>query len=473
MEVDIVFPHQHGSVQIKVEFVVISEDFGPHGFILGEEWLTMYGFDLIHNGGKYFSIGNIRRKKWMLNKLKSKVDYQAVAWTAKEKVGKQTKEPEQFKKAMEAAEFNPNLSAEKKQKVMDVFSRWPLAFAHGSNDLGCVKKYKMNVTLKVEPPFPAELKKRAYPASPRVRKDLEDHVATLLDMGVLQKVQGTDEESVITPVIVVYGHGKSRMCGDFRALNTYTSNDSYPMPRISESISVLKGATHITVMDVNKGFHQIEMEIKSRKLVRIVTHQGVYEYKRMPFGLKNAPAVFQRMMDSEFYDELREGWMRVYMDDIIIFSNSLTEHLTRLAQVLKKIGNMGITISPKKCKFAFQSLTALGQVVSGLLISIDQNKVAPIMQQQVPRNVKDIQSFLGFASYYRQYIENFAGISKPLYKLLSKDVEFEMTHERELAFENIWKALITAPVLGMPDFEKPFKLYVDASFDGLGAALHQ
>ena len=141
-------------------------------------------------------------------------------------------------------------------------------------------------------------------------------------------------------------------------------------------------------------------------------------------GLKNAPAVFQRMMDSEFYDELREGWLRVYMDDIIIFSNNLENHLQRLGRVLKKIEGMGITISPKKCKFAFQSLTALGHVVSGLLIAIDQNKVAPIMKQPVPQNVKQVQSFLGFASYYRQYIENFAGLSRTLYKLLSNDVEF-------------------------------------------------
>ena len=208
---------------------------------------------------------------------------------------------------MEQAEYNSELTKEEISKVQDVCAKWPLAFAHGTNDLGKVKKFKMQVKLKIEEPYPAELKKKPYPASPRVRKDLEEHVATLVEMGVLKKIAEVDEGSVITPVIVAYHNGKSRMCGDFRALNTYTINDSYPMPRIDHSISVLKGATHITVMDINKGFHQIEMEDGSKKYVRIVMHQGIYKYQRMPFGWKNAPAVFQRMMDTVFYKELREG----------------------------------------------------------------------------------------------------------------------------------------------------------------------
>ena len=199
-------------------------------------------------------------------------------WTAPEERGKCTKEPKEFEEAMAMAEYNPDLTTQEKKDVLEVCSKWPMAFAHSSNDLGRVKKYKMKIVLNIEPPYPAELKKQPYPASPRVRKDLEEHIEILVKMGVIRKVEGTDEKSAITPVIVVYANGKSRMCGDFRALNTYTSNDSYPMPRIEEAISVLKGATHITVMYLNKGFHQIEMEDGSRVLVRIVTHQGVYEY---------------------------------------------------------------------------------------------------------------------------------------------------------------------------------------------------
>ncbi|MBW0575134.1 hypothetical protein O181_114849 [Austropuccinia psidii MF-1] len=130
-------------------------------------------------------------------------------------------------------------------------------------------------------------------------------------------------------------------------------------------------------------------------------------------------------------------------------------------------------ISLKKCHFGFQELKALGHVVSGLSLGIDKNKVAAVLLKPMPWNKKEIQSFLGFAGCYRQYIEDFASIARPLYKLCDKDTVFEMTVDRVKAFESLREALTTAPLLLMPDFKLPFKLYIDASGDGLGAALHQ
>ncbi|MBW0565234.1 hypothetical protein O181_104949 [Austropuccinia psidii MF-1] len=193
----------------------------------------------------------------------------------------------------------------------------------------------------------------------------------------------------------------------------------------------------------------------------------------MPFGIKNAPSHFQRMMNEIFPEELSEGWLIIYIDDIIVCSKTWEEHMYRLSRGLTKIQLVNMKISLKKCHFGFKELKALGHVVSGLSLGIDKNKFAAVLLKPMPQNKKEIQSCLGFAGYYRQHIEDFASIARPLYKLCDKDTVFEMTVDRVKAFESLREALTTAPLLLMPDFKLPFKLYIDASGDGLGAALHQ
>ncbi|MBW0594038.1 hypothetical protein O181_133753 [Austropuccinia psidii MF-1] len=154
---------------------------------------------------------------------------------------------------------------------------------------------------------------------------------------------------------------------------------------------------------------------------------GIYEYTRMPFGIKNAPAHFQRMMDTIFQEEILEGWMVVYIDDIIIYSETWEDHVQYIDRVLSKCTPINLKISLKKCNFGQQELLALGHKVSGLSLAIDQNKVAAVLQKPVPKSIKEMQSFLGFASYYRNHIKNFAHITSSLYKLCSKDLVFEIT----------------------------------------------
>ncbi|MBW0511804.1 hypothetical protein O181_051519 [Austropuccinia psidii MF-1] len=180
------------------------------------------------------------------------------------------------------------------------------------------------------------------------------------------------------------------------------------------------------------------------------------------------------MMDTIFKEEILEGWMVVYIEDIIIYSDTWEDHVQYIDRVLSKFTPMNLKISLKNCDFGQQELLALGHKVSGLTLPIDQNKVAKVLQNPVPRNIKEMQSFLGLASYYRNHIKNFAHITSILYKLCSKDVVFEITKERRDAYERIKYELTNAPVLILPDFELPFKLYIDAACSqGLGAALHQ
>ncbi|MBW0483034.1 hypothetical protein O181_022749 [Austropuccinia psidii MF-1] len=164
-------------------------------------------------------------------------------------------------------------------------------------------------------------------------------------------------------------------------------------------------------MDCMKGFHKNGFEPNFMKLLRIICHMGIYEYTRMPFGIKNAPAHFQRMLDTIFQEEMLEGWMVVYIDDIIIYSETWEDHVQYIDKVLSKCTPINLKISLKKCNFGQHELLALRHKVSCLSLEIDQNKVAAVLQNPVPRNIKEMQSFLGFSSYYRSHIKCFSHIT--------------------------------------------------------------
>ncbi|MBW0557634.1 hypothetical protein O181_097349 [Austropuccinia psidii MF-1] len=195
-----------------------------------------------------------------------------------------------------------------------------------------------------------------------------------MDLGVLRKVGHNEQVEVTTPVIITWHNGKSRMVGDFRALKTYTIPDRYPIPRIHETLKQLSQAKLITAMDALKGFHQNVFTDNAKKLLRIIVHCGIFEHLRMPFGIKNAPSHYQRMMNTMFPEELLEGWLMIYIDDIIICSETWESHLSRLERVLQRIVQVNMKISPKKCHFAYSELKALGNVVSGLSLGIYKKK---------------------------------------------------------------------------------------------------
>ncbi|MBW0589471.1 hypothetical protein O181_129186 [Austropuccinia psidii MF-1] len=178
------------------------------------------------------------------------------------------------------------------------------------------------------------------------------------------------------------------MVGDFRALNTYTVPDRYPIPIIQETLTQLFKAKYITSMDALKGFHQNILTPKAKRLLRIITQCSIYEYLRMPFGIKSAPSHYQRMMNTIFPTELSEGWLIIYIDYIIICSDSWSLHLERLARVIHKVAEVNMKISLKKFNFGFEELKALGHIVSGLSLGIDKNKVAAVLLNPIPQNKK-------------------------------------------------------------------------------------
>ncbi|MBW0539239.1 hypothetical protein O181_078954 [Austropuccinia psidii MF-1] len=252
------------------------------------------------------------------------------------------------------------------------------------------------------------------------------------------------------------------MVGDFRALKTYTVPDRYPIPKIQIALTQISQAVYIATMDCLIGFHHNVVTPRARKYFRIISHCVVYEYLRMPFGIKNSPSHFQRMMNEIFPEELSEGWLIIYIDEISVCSKTWEENMYILSRVLTKIQPVNMKISSKKCHFGFKELKALGSLISGLSLGIDKNKVAAVLLKPMPQNKKEIQSFLWFAGCYRQHIKDFSSIARRLYKLRDKDTVFEMTLDRVKAFESLRQALTTAPLLLIPEIKLPFKLYIDA-----------
>ncbi|MBW0479182.1 hypothetical protein O181_018897 [Austropuccinia psidii MF-1] len=196
-----------------------------------------------------------------------------------------------------------------------------MAFAIGEEPLGKIRGHDIELYLDVERPYLPIPRRPPYPESLKTRNEIEKHINELLDMDVIRKIGHNEIVEITTPVLITWNDGKYRLCGDFRALNNYTKADSYPIPRIPHALDKLEKAKYITKMDCMKGFHQNGAEPNSMNLLRIICHMGIYEYTRIPFGIENAPAHFQRMMNTILKEEILEGWMVVYIDDIIIYSD--------------------------------------------------------------------------------------------------------------------------------------------------------
>ena len=272
--------------------------------------------------------------------------------------------------------------------------------------------------------------------------------------------------------------GSLRLCIDYRELNKKTYSERQPIPRIQDILNGLGGSKWFTVLDQSKAYHQGFMADESRPLTAFVTW-GLYECNRISFGLMNAPAVFQRFMN-ECLDGLRDNICIPYLDDILVYSKTFDEHVHDVRQVLRRLQEYEIKLKPSKCKFFQRQVRYLGRVVSGDDYFLDPEDTAAVhnLAKQKPATVGDVRKLLGFLSYYRQYVQDFSRIAKPLYDLmagpdpLASNHRVTWTEEHQKRLDMLIHRL-TSPVMAFPDFTKPFALPTDASQEGLGAVLFQ
>ncbi|KAM3873593.1 retrovirus-related Pol polyprotein from transposon 412 [Diretmus argenteus] len=369
------------------------------------------------------------------------------------------------------------LAEQDRTEVHGLLQKYQSVFSTGDGDLGCTNLISHDVPLLDD--IPVRQRYRRIP--PSEYEEVKAHIDQLLKANVIRE----SNSPYASPIVLVRKKdGSLRMCVDYRLLNSKTRKDAFPLPRIEESLDALSGARWFTTLDLASGYNQVPVSEKDKHKTAFCTPFGLFEWNRMPFRLCNAPGTFQRLMQRMFGDQQCQSLL-LYLDDIVVFSFSVSEHLQRLEGVLGRLHKEGLKVKLEKCASFQEQVSYLGHVISSKGVSTDPTKIEAVAKWQRPHHVSELRSFLGFASYYRRFVEGFAQLAGPLHGLVAKlagtrsrrgsgqDLGSAWTPRCEESFEALKAKLVSAPVLAYADFSRPFILEIDASHSGLGAVLSQ
>ena len=313
----------------------------------------------------------------------------------------------------------------------------------------------------------APIKQHPYRVSPMKKELLDKEVQYMLKNDIIEEMQSNWS----SPCILVPKHDSGfRFCTDFRKVNDKTKSDSFPIPRIADCIDQIGNAKFVSTFDMLKVYWQVPLTQRAREISAFVTPSGLYQYKVMPFGMKNAPATFQRMVNKLVRDiDGCEG----YIDDVVIFSDNWSDHIRQIERFFQIMREAKLTINLMKSEFGKATVKYLGHIIGQGQVRPLDAKIQTIVKYPIPTSRKELARFLGMAGYYRNFCLNFSDIAAPLTNLLSKKVKFVWTDDCQLAFDKVKLLLQKSPVLKSPDYEKPFKLIIDSSDVGTGSVLVQ
>ena len=358
-----------------------------------------------------------------------------------------------------------NLTDVENRRLNVLLKQYEDVFATSRFDLGRTSIIRH----KIDTGDARPIKQPPYRVSQKQKMEIESQIQTMLEQDVI-KVSSSPWSSPV--VLVKKKDGTTRFCVDYRKLNAVTRKDSYPLPRIDDALDALSGSKYFTTLDLQSGYHQVAMDTDSIEKTAFISHAGLYEYNVMSFGLTNAPPTFQRLMQRVLHG-LDWKICLVYIDDVIIFSRTFEEHLSRLTAVFDRLREANLKLKPSKCHFANSSVDFLGFVVSSEGILPDPGKLHAVETFPVPSSVKEVRSFLGLCNYYRRFVKDFAKIASPLNRLTRKSVPFVWDPCCDAAFQDLKNRLCSPPILAYPDFFQPFHLHTDASKSALGYVLGQ
>ena len=359
-----------------------------------------------------------------------------------------------------------DLTTDQRDELLALIGEHNDCFATSVADLGDTKFYDFKIDTGDAKP----IRKAAYRYSPPVLQQISEQIQQMLDHDIIEP--STSEW--LSPVVMVKKRGtnKLRFCVDFRNLNKVTRPLSFAMPRLDDVIDALSGSTIYSVTDMRQGFWQLGVHEDSRDKTSFTCHEGVFRFKRLPFGLRNSPAHYQTKV-SQILGKMAFKHAICYIDDILIHSKSFDDHMSHLRQLFTKFRDAGLKFHPEKCVFGKTQVQYLGYTFSQDGVHLDPSATQNVRNFPTPKTSKDIRVFLGLAQYYRRFVKNFSKIAAPLTRLLGKDIRFEWTDDCQIAFDTLKAALTSPPILAYPNFEKPFLISCDASKFGLGYILGQ
>ncbi|GBN37648.1 Retrovirus-related Pol polyprotein from transposon 297, partial [Araneus ventricosus] len=357
------------------------------------------------------------------------------------------------------------LNEEQRTAVRKLLNEFQNLFSTCDADVGRCNMTQHRINTGDHPPI------KQYPRRlPLARKEEADNlVKEMVDNGIIEESSGPWASPI---VLVKKKDGSTRFCVDYRKLNEITKKDSYPLPRIDDTLDALNGSQWFTTLDLKSGYWQIEIRPEDREKTAFTTGQGLWQFKVMPFGLCNAPATFERLMETVLRGLSSEACL-VYLDDIIIVGRTFEEHLNNLRKVFQRLQKANLKLNLKKCRFFQKEVTYLGHVISAEGVKTDPEKIKAVVDWPRPETVHDLRSFLGLCTYYRRFVKNFSTIAKPLHKLTEAKSNFNWTEECEKSFNSLKQALTSSPILTYPRTDKDFILDTDASNEGIGAVLSQ
>ena len=363
-----------------------------------------------------------------------------------------------------------HLNKEELDFVTNLVRDFPDRFYLPGDKLGKARDFKHSIHISND--IPINTRQYRYPLIHQ--KEIQKQINALLSNGIITP----SKSPYNSPLWIVpkkedeNGVKRWRLVIDFRGLNEITISDKYPLPQITEILDRLGGAKYFSVFDLASGFHQIEMDPKDKAKTAFTTPNGHYEFSRMPFGLKNAPPTFQRLMDQALTG-LQGTDLFVYLDDIVIYASSLQEHNIKVKKLLNRLREHGLTLQTNKCQFLRKEVAYLGHIISKEGVRPDPRKLKAVQDFPTPTTQKNIQQFLGLVGYYRRFVPDFTTKAKPLINLLGKGIKFKWTEEQDQSFKQLRNELCQQPILQYPDFSKPFIVTTDASDYAIGAVLSQ
>lgn len=360
---------------------------------------------------------------------------------------------------------HPNMSNSERKKLLSLLQSFKHLFNDDITNLPQTDLVQHTINLKDCRPIRCQ----PYKTNPKTREIIDKELKNLLDNNIIRE----SSSPWAAPIVMVKKKdGSIRFCTDFRKLNEVTILDSYSMPRVDTILDSLHGVNFYSSIDVASAFHHIPMAPESIPLTAFTTPLGTFEYLRLPFGLANAPAAFQRLIDAVLRGLLHVNCY-AFLDDVVIYSNNFETHLKDLEKVLQRISQANLRLKAKKCKFANNKITYLGHLITNKGVLPDPEKISLIKNCVTPKNVKEVRAFLGLAGYYRRFIKDFSHIASPLHDLLKLDNKFRWLDNADSAFHSLKTKLTSAPILAYPDFNEPFTLSCDASGYALGYILGQ
>ena len=360
---------------------------------------------------------------------------------------------------------NSCITKAERDQVASLLHKFSDVISLNDNDLGKTSLVAHSINTGDHPP----IKCMPYRTPFKRREIIDKEIARMQELDVIEECDGPWAFPI---VLVQKKDGAVRFCVDYRKLNKITRLDSYPLPRIEDCVDALASSTRFSTLDLASGYWQVEVDKDSRDKTAFCTPNGLYRFKVMPFGLSNAPATFQRLMD-----KVLRGltWRQciVYIDDIIVFGATAQQHLQRLESVLARLRQANLRIKLSKCRFSQPQVDFLGFCVDAEGIRPTECKIEALVSIERPRSITEVRSFVGAVAYYRRSIPNFADISQPLNEMTGKNARFKWDAKCQHAFNQLKMAVSNAPVLVYPNYNQPFRMTCDASDYAISGVLSQ